>query len=154
MVDKTTTGLTAATVPLEGDEIVNITQDGNSRKVTTKDLASSPHTVYLAGFFPGQPLTLQIVAQIVFAKSQQLPINASGSRGFGRVAATGITDFDIQRNGVSIGTMSFAAAAVVTTFTVASATTFSAGDRLSIIAPVTPDATLVDISFNLAMLGV
>lgn len=72
------------------------------------------------------------------------------SQGVADVAATADTDFDIQQNGVSVGTMSFAAAATAATFDMASETVFDVGDVLTVVAPTVPDATLADISFVLA----
>jgi hypothetical protein len=66
-----------------------------------------------------------------------------------RVAATAQTDFDVLKNGVSFGTIRFAAAATTATFISGSGSTFATGDVLTVVAPVTPDATLEDIGFTL-----
>ncbi len=71
------------------------------------------------------------------------------SQGYADVAATASTTFDIQKNGVSIGSMVFAAAGTVASFTVTSATSFAAGDRLSVVAPASTDATLADVYFTI-----
>jgi hypothetical protein len=46
--------------------------------------------------------------------------------------------------------MQFAAGASSTSFAMASATTFAAGDVLTIAAPATPDATLANLAWTLA----
>ena len=66
------------------------------------------------------------------------------------IAATAQTDFDVQRNGLSIGTVRFPAGSATATFIAASAVTCEPGDRLTVIAPATPDATLADIAVTLA----
>jgi hypothetical protein len=63
-------------------------------------------------------------------------------------AATAETDFDLQKNDVSIGTVRFAISGTVATFVAISEETFVAGDRLELIAPVTPDGTLAEIYFT------
>lgn len=73
----------------------------------------------------------------------------AGSVGRASVAATAQTDFDLQKNGVSFGTMRFAISGTSATFIAASATSFAAGDVLSVVAPGTPDATLANIAATL-----
>lgn len=65
-------------------------------------------------------------------------------------AATAQTDFDIQKNGSSFGTIRFAALGTVATFVSVTAQTFVQGDRLDIFGPGTPDATLANIYFTIA----
>lgn len=71
------------------------------------------------------------------------------SQGTAGTAATAQTDFDIRKNGVSVGTMRFAAAANVATFIAANAVTFESGDVMTVVAPSSPDSTLADIGFAL-----
>jgi len=67
------------------------------------------------------------------------------SQGKADIAATAQTDFDIQKNGSSIGTMRFAASATVATFIFASDVAFAVGDELSVVAPGSADATLAGV---------
>jgi hypothetical protein len=57
-------------------------------------------------------------------------------------------DLDIQRDGASTGTITFAAAGSTATFSFASEVTFAAGDRLTVLAPVIQDASLADVSIT------
>jgi hypothetical protein len=66
-----------------------------------------------------------------------------------KIAATAETDFDIKKNGSSVGTLRFAASATTATFIMASETSLVASDQLEIIAPGTPDTTLADIAWTL-----
>ena len=63
-------------------------------------------------------------------------------------AATVATAFNIQRNNTNVGMMVFTASAATATFTMSSATVFTAGDVLTVVAPATPDATLANLAWT------
>lgn len=90
----------------------------------------------------------ELLFKHVCATSCILPTSLTGSRGVA-VATTGAVTLAIKKNGASIGTVNFAAAATTATFTFASPVSFVAGDIITINAPVTADATLADVSINL-----
>lgn len=98
----------------------------------------------------GVPDADAVCLRYVFPREVTFAAGLAPSQGVADVAATGDTDFDIQQNGVSVGTMTFAAAATTATFDMDSETVFEMGDVLTVIAPTTPDATLADISFVLS----
>jgi hypothetical protein len=98
----------------------------------------------------GAPDADAVCLRYAFPREVTFAAGLSPSQGVAGVAATGDTDFDIQQNGVSVGTMTFAAAATTATFDMDSETVFEAGDVLTVIAPSSPDATLADISFVLS----
>ena len=60
------------------------------------------------------------------------------------VAATGTTTFLIKKNGTQVGTIVYSASGTTGTVDITTAGV-SLGDRLTVHAPVTPDATLADI---------
>jgi hypothetical protein len=99
----------------------------------------------LTAFYPGVPTASALVTRVPLARAVVFPASLTNSVFKARVAATAQTDFDVQKNGSSFGTIRFAAAGTTATFIAASQTTFAAGDVLSIIAPTSPDATLADI---------
>lgn len=109
---------------------------------------ASPYDVGM--MIVGVPEADFVCLRNVFPREVIFPAGLTLSQGVADVAATGDTDFDIQRNGVSVGTMTFASAATTATFDMASETVFDPGDVLTVIAPSSPDATLSDISFTLA----
>jgi hypothetical protein len=78
-----------------------------------------------------------------------LAASATGSNAEAETAATAQTDFDLHKNGSSIGTIRFAALGTVATFVSISETTFTGGDLLEILAPGTPDSTLAELYFTL-----
>lgn len=80
-----------------------------------------------------------------------IPADLSGSKGRCTTAPTADADFDVQKNSVSAGTISFAAAANVATFTAASSISLvgASSDYLKIICPIPQDSTLADIGVAL-----
>lgn len=103
-------------------------------------------------FYADEPTSSILVIRFPVARAITFPANFAGSQGTALTAATASTAFDIQKNDVSVGTATFALGADIATFVTAGALAVSvvAGDTISIIAPVVPDATLADIGFVLA----
>src|SRR5215831_4648 len=96
------------------------------------------------------PTTANLVVQrFVFAGTVMFPAGLTGSQGTAGVAATATTSYSIKKNGANVGTMIFAAGATAATFSMASATTFMAGDILTVVAPASPDATLANLAWTL-----
>lgn len=112
------------------------------------EFAADPYDV--GGAYNGVPAADAVIVRYPFPREVVFPASLTGSQGVAETAATAQTDFDILKNGSSVGTMRFAAAGTVATFIMASATTFVAGDILKVVAPAAPDATLADIGFALA----
>jgi hypothetical protein len=98
----------------------------------------------------GTPGASEVLLRAVLARRTRLAANFATSRGHAGIAATAQTDFDVQRNGTSIGTVRFPAGSATATFIAASAVTCEPGDRLTVVAPATPDATLANIAVTLA----
>jgi hypothetical protein len=123
---------------------------------TTNDLATVGQSRQPDGTIPydllmqklGVPANAELIVRAVFDRSVTFPIGLTGSQGNAGVASTGNVSFDIQKNGVSKGSVVFNASATAT-FTFTNLTTFAAGDILTLIAPGTADATLADISITL-----
>lgn len=115
---------------------------------TAVEFVAAPYDV--GTFCAGKPSASEVLLRFVATRAFTLPASLTGSQVKAGTAATATTDFDLQKNGSSIGTVSFAASGTVATFTFASGVSFAAGDILAIIAPASADATLADISFTLA----
>src|SRR5271169_3059342 len=99
----------------------------------------------VSGSYAGTTAANLVVQRYVFAGAVTFPVGLTGSQGTAGVAATASTVYDIQKNGTNVGTMVFAASATAATFGMPSATTFMSGDVLTVIAPLTPDATLANL---------
>jgi hypothetical protein len=97
----------------------------------------------------GKPTASERILRFIATRSVTFPASLTGSYGTSRVASTAQRDFDLQKNGVSAGTVRFAAAGTTASFIAASPIALAAGDLLEVIAPGTQDATLEDIAFTL-----
>jgi hypothetical protein len=116
--------------------------------VETEDAAAPPADI--TAFKPGQLGASELLLRAPITRRTRLAVDLAGSRGSAGTAATAETDFDIRRNGSSIAAMRFPAAADAATFIAATETVLEPGDMLSVVAPATADATLVDVGFALA----
>jgi hypothetical protein len=110
----------------------------------------STSTAVPAGFVTGSPTAGQTVQLYTFTAPTVLPAGLAGSQGTAGTAATGVSVFAIDKNGVQVGTMTFAVGSAVASFAMAVQTAFDAGDVLTVTAPSPPDATLANISWTLA----
>jgi hypothetical protein len=103
----------------------------------------------LGFYFEGLLTNSEKVARYVFNRSVTFPASLTGSNATADVASTGTVSFALNKNGSSIGSVTFTASATAT-FTFASPVTFAAGDVLTVVAPATADASLADVQINLA----
>lgn len=118
------------------------------RALVQADLPTQPYDV--GGSYPSAPTASLVMVRYPFPRAVSFPSSLTNSRGVAGTAATAQTDFDLKKNGVSFGTMRFAAAGTTASFIAASSSSFAAGDILTVVAPATPDATLAGIGFSLA----
>jgi len=109
---------------------------------------SAPYDVTL--FVEGLMTNAETVLRLAAPRAFTVPAGAAGSYAKAGTAATGSTTLTLYKGGVAFGTMVFAASGATATVTVASATSFAAGDVLSITGPATADAALADIAISLA----
>lgn len=104
----------------------------------------------IGAMIPGAPSASLVCMRYKFPRAVDFPASLTNSQGVAGTAATAQTDFDVRKNGVSFGTIRFAAAGTSATFIAAGSSSFAAGDVLTVVAPASPDATLADISVTLA----
>lgn len=86
----------------------------------------------------------------VIAQQVLLPSGLSGSYAVAANAGTGSTVFDIQQNGTSIGTMTFAGGSTTATFSFSTSIFLTVGDVLTIESPASPDPNLSGLAWNIA----
>jgi hypothetical protein len=115
----------------------------------TNWLAPLGASIYdLCGSTLGKPTGGSYLLYLPVIRNFTLPAGMAGSVCKSRVAATAATTYVLQKNGVTFGSMNFAAGATGATFTAATATKFVSGDYLAIVAPATADSTQADIGFT------
>lgn len=101
----------------------------------------------IAWFRPGLPEASDLIVQFVAVRSFTLPSGLTGSQGYADTApADSDKTFDVQKNGSSVGSMTFTKGSNTATFSMGSDTSFAAGDRIEVIAPGTQDSALADVS--------
>lgn len=103
----------------------------------------------IAIYVPGAFASSMVCSEINSVRSFSLPSGLSGSIATLDVAATADTVFSIARNGLEIGTVSFAAGSAAGVLAMASSASFNRGDIFKVIAPLSPDATAAGLSLSL-----
>lgn len=105
----------------------------------------------VAGIYTGGiPASFKIMPQLPMVRAVNFPANFLGSQGSLETAPTAQLDFTIKKNGTSIGTMTFAASSTVATFTTSGLPiSMMIGDRLSVTASSSADASAADLGFIL-----
>lgn len=96
----------------------------------------------------GKPTANSYILTFITVRSFTIPIGFNGSLGICANPATSESIFTITKNGLSVGTITFSAAATSATFS-GSAGSFAIGDVLRIVSPVIQDSTLADIGITL-----
>ena len=96
----------------------------------------------------GAPIASEVLYRVVLAHAVTIPAGATDSRAVVGTNPTASFVVSIQKNGVEAGTLTIATNGTAT-FAVASPIALVAGDRLSLVAPATADATLADLSITL-----
>ena len=110
---------------------------------------STPVIAQVAAFVQGLPGNSEKILSYVATDAYDLPSGLTGSQAYADTAATAAATIDIQKNGVSVGSINFAIGSNTATFTMASATSFAIGDRIAFINQATADTTLADIAITL-----
>jgi len=100
-------------------------------------------------FFSGTPEASQLVVQFLAPQTFTLPAGLTDSVLYAKTAATAQVVFDLQKNGVSVGSATIEAAGNIGSYSLVSPVTLASGDRFEIIAPGTADASIADISFTI-----
>jgi hypothetical protein len=95
------------------------------------------------------PNPLEQVARYTFTESTKFAVNFVGSRGNADAATATAQVYEVYKNGVNIGSINFAAASSVATFTAPSVVTFLEDDVITVIAPSVPDSSLQKIAVTL-----
>lgn len=146
-----TSGVAAATYG-DATHVAQVAVDAKGRitSATSVAITTATQPYDIGGGYVGVPTASVILIRYPLPRTVVFAAGLSPSQGVAGTAATAQTDFDITKNGSSVGTMRFAAAGTVASFIMASQTTFAAGDILAVVGPATPDLTLANVGFSLA----
>lgn len=111
--------------------------------------ASSGINPYIVGsFLESAPANSQVMLRHVVPVAIDIATNCATSQAKLGTAATASTVFDIQKNGSSFGSATFASSGTTATFS-CTHTTFSAGDIITVVAPSSADATAAKFTMSL-----
>lgn len=97
----------------------------------------------------GTPTADAVLVRYPFPRAVSFPAGMTGSRGVCGTAPSADTVFSLRKGGVEFGTMTLANGATTATFAAASATSFAAGEVLTIVAPANLNG-LADLGLALA----
>lgn len=104
----------------------------------------------VGGSFSGQPDAAQVILRYPMPRPVTFPAGMTNSQGvLGTAPSDGTqAQFSLKKGGVEFGTMTFGTGETTAAFAAASATSFSAGDVLTVVAPSPADSTLEDVGFS------
>lgn len=103
----------------------------------------------LGYYFEGIVLTANDQKSMFLFTQTVVFASGANSRAYTNIPATASQVYDLQKNGISFGSVTFGIGANVGTVTIGSSTTFNAGDRLEVFGPAAPDGTLDEVAITL-----
>jgi hypothetical protein len=148
-VGRYTAGFTVPAAAYPGATMTGTLTVGGSPVLTaaTQTSAGAPYDLAFSTF--GTPTASEAVFRFISPRAFTIPANLAGSIVKSTTAATGSTVFTVNKNGSQIATITFAATATVAIFSTQAAISVAVGDKITVIAPSTPDTTLADIDYSL-----
>jgi hypothetical protein len=128
--------------------VLTFDADSETWRAASPVAGTETYAVVLAEYAPAPTASQKLISPLPAVLAHTFAGNFTGSSLTATVAATASTVFDIQKNGASIGTATFAAAGTTATLatTGGAAQAFAVGDKFALIAPATPDATLAGLA--------
>lgn len=104
----------------------------------------------VGGTFSGQPEAGQIILRYPMPRPVTFPAGLTLSQGVLGTAASDGTQavFSLKKDGAQFGTMTFNTGETTAAFAAASATSFAAGNVLTVVSPDPADSTLEDVGFS------
>jgi hypothetical protein len=128
--------------------------DGNVAGDYYKTMVKYPVTLDIGFFFPGLPGTGIAANGPIFAylAAHDFYLKAGLPQSIAKVMTgfTSATSFEVQQNGVAIGSLNFSAGSTIGTFIFDADVQFFADDILSVITPASIDATGANLMVTFA----
>lgn len=150
-IDTTGGASTAVTIPSNSLFQIEQITAGDFKILDQQESTVSANRPFdLAAYFPGKFNVSQLILKYVYPRTVTIGLNFPLSQGHYGTAPAGAVTFEVEKNGTTIGNITFSSASQTATFTSTVAQVFNAGDVLEITAPATTDSAGADISFTLA----
>lgn len=143
-------GTPAATVTLRSGASALVYQNGTTIVALAFWNGATTAPYNPAFFKPGQPTASEVCLEYRSPTAFDMADDFAGSYGYCIANPTSTATFDVKKNGSNIGTVAISTLGVFTFLTSGGATSMAAGDRLSVVAPGSPDATLSGIAISFA----
>lgn len=139
-------------VPVEGD-MIYVTDEGSLyqfdglawQEFTGGGGGGGATKVELSFYAEAALSDSEVIYGYVATQSFDFPAGLTGSYVKAGTAATASTVLSIKQNGTEIGTATFAAAGTTATLAMASLTSISPGDIITVVGPATHDTTLAGV---------
>ena len=134
---------------------VNADTPGETTGIVSTDLnieltASTKIPYEVSFYIEGIVLTASDQKSMFVFTQDVVFASGANSRAYANIAPSAATQtFDLQKNSVSFGTVTFTLGNNVGTVTISSSTSFTAGDRLEIFGDASPDGTLDEVAITL-----
>jgi hypothetical protein len=139
----------STSISLVAGEAKILYTDGTTNGMLAFGLAASSDLPFDLGFFiSAKPDPAETVMQYMFDRAVTFPTNLTGSQAKSKTQSAADVSFKIQKNAADIGTIRFNISQTGV-YAFAAPISFAVGDFLQIIAPVSQDTTLADISITL-----
>lgn len=123
---------------------VSIAADGT---LSVTNSSTQPYDI--CAFVSGTLTASQVMLYTSVGRAFTIPAGATNSQCKALTAATATSVLQINRNGSSVGTITFVAPGTTGIFSFTNAVSFSVGDVLTVTAPSTPDTTLASVGITL-----
>ena len=150
LIDNTAGGY-PVTVQVQSQSSPPVVPAGAIALVRCNGVAVSILTLYgvpvyrdLEAFFPGAPGASQVVMAAVLTTAWTLPAALAGSQAAALTPAGADAPFTVAKNGTSLGTITFHSTGAPS-FAATTATSFAAGDVLTVTGPSSPDTDLAGL---------
>ncbi len=138
------------TIPKASTTVFGLCEVDGTTIVSTNGVLSATqqtltHPYDIAVYVGGQFTANQSLAEVNVVRAFSWPTNLVGSVATLDTATTNLLTVSLLKNGTTVGTANFAAGSTTATFTIG-AESFAVGDKVSILAPDTPDASAAGLS--------
>ena len=131
-------------------QITGLTHTNLNIEITGGTSAGAVVLPYEAGYyFEGIVLAANALKSLHVTTQAVTFASGVASEAYANIVSTAEQIYDLQKNGVSFGSVTFAIGTNIGTVTIGASTSFAKGDRLEVFGPAAPDGTLDQISITL-----